>query len=146
VFVPLAQRLRVKREQAFERIDWVKPHRLYPSQLAARADKLVMTFRQSMAAELERADCLSDGHAVWSMWPGYLDGPRGTQMRAWLDKRGIPLTVAHSSGHASVDDLRRFAEAVSAHQVIPIHTAAPHRFPDLFANAVVRDDGLWWSV
>ena len=145
VFVPLAQRVRVKREKAYERIDWVKLHRLYPEQLAAQADKLVMTFRYSMATDLDRAGCLTDAQAVWSMWPGYLDGPSGTQMRAWLDERDIPLTLAHSSGHASVKDLQRFATAVSAGQVVPIHTGAPQRFPDLFANARLHKDGEWWT-
>src|ERR1019366_8416732 len=144
VFVPLAQRVRVKREKAYERIDWVKLHRLYPEQLAAQADKLVMTFRYSMATDLDRAGCLTDAQAVWSMWPGYLDDPSGTRMRNWLEQRGIPLVLAHSSGHARIEDLQRFATAVSASQVVPIHTSAPQRFGDLFANVTIRADGEWW--
>lgn len=146
VFVPLSQRVRVKKEEAFERIDLVKPHRLYADKLGSQADKLVMTFRHSMAAELDRAGCLADAHAIWSMWPGYLDEPAGARLRAWLDRHDIPLTVAHSSGHATVNDLRRFAAAVDAHQVVPIHTSAPQRFPELFANVRLRKDGEWWTV
>jgi ribonuclease J len=146
VFVPQAQRVRVKREEAYERIDWVKPHRLYPEQLAAQADKLVMTFRYSMATDLDRAGCLADAQAVWSMWPGYLDSPSGIRLCAWLEQRAIPLTLLHSSGHASVVDLRRFATAVAASQVVPIHTSAPQRFPGLFSNVALREDGEWWDV
>jgi ribonuclease J len=146
VFVPQAQRVRVKRAEAYERIDWVKPHRLYPAQLAVQAPKLVMTFRYSMATDLDRAGCLTDAQAMWSMWPGYLDSPSGVRLRAWLEQRAIPLTNLHSSGHASVEDLQRFATAVSASQVVPIHTSAPQRFADLFANVVMRSDGLWWTA
>ena len=146
VFVPVAQRVRVQREQAFKRIDWVKPHRLYPEQLAPLADKLVITFRYSMATDLDRAGCLTDAQAVWSMWPGYLDDPSGTRLRNWLEQRGIPLVLAHSSGHARIEDLQRFATTVSASQVVPIHTSAPQRFPDLFANVVIRNDGEWWTA
>jgi ribonuclease J len=145
VFVPQAQRVHVKREKAYERINWVKPHRLYPEQLAPLADKLVITFRYSMATDLDRAGCLTDAQAVWSMWPGYLDSPSGTRLRAWLEQRAIPLTLVHSSGHASVEDLQRFATAVSASEVVPFHTAAPQRFPDVFANVRLREDGEWWT-
>jgi ribonuclease J len=146
VFVPVAQRVRVKRAKAFERIDWVTPHRLYPEKLAEQADELVMTFRHSMATDLDSADCLTDAQAVWSLWPGYLDSLSGTRLRNWLDQRAIPLTLVHSSGHASVEDLQRFATAVSARQVVPIHTSAPERFAGLFSSVALRDDGEWWEV
>jgi ribonuclease J len=146
VFVPLAQRIRVRRERAFERIGWVRPHRLYPEGLAAKAREVVVTFRHSMAGDLHRAGCLAEAHAVWSMWTGYLDDQAGAHLRAWLEQRGIPLTVAHSSGHASVEDLQRFAAAISARQVVPIHTGAPKRFSGFFANVVLRDDGEWWTT
>ena len=61
-----------------------------------------MTFRHSMGTDLDRACCLADAHAVWSVWPGYLDSPSGSHTREWFEERGIPLTVAHSSGHASL--------------------------------------------
>jgi ribonuclease J len=98
-----------------------------------------------MATDLDRAGCLTDAQAVWSMWPGYLDSPSGTRLRAWLEQRAIPLTLVHSSGHASVEDLQRFATAVSASEVVPFHTAAPQRFPDVFANVRLREDGEWWT-
>jgi ribonuclease J len=146
VFVPLSQRVRIKNEEAFERIGWVKPHRLYAEKLASQADRLVMTFRHSMAAELDQAGCLVDAHAVWSMWPGYLEDPAGARLRSWLGIHRIPLTVAHSSGHATVGDLQRFAAAVDADQVVPIHTSAAQRFPELFSNVRLRKDGEWWTV
>lgn len=71
VFVPLSQRVRVKREGAFDRIDWLRSHRLFPDQLAEQRGQLVMTFRESMARDLEYADCLEGAACAWSLWPGY---------------------------------------------------------------------------
>lgn len=146
VFVPLSQRIRVKREHAFERINWVRPHRLFPEELGPLAHKLVVTFRSSMANEFERANCLAGARVLWSMWPGYLDESAGASFGAWLADRAIPRTLAHSSGHASVADLQRFASAVAATQVVPIHTNAPDRFPSLIDNVRIREDGEWWGV
>src|SRR5205823_6452924 len=101
---------------------WLRGHRLFPEQLAEQAGDLVMTFRQSMAGELERAGCLDRAHAIWSMWSGYLDQPSGARLREWLAARQIPLDVMHASGHASVADLQRLAAAIDPKQVVPVHS------------------------
>lgn len=90
IFVPLSQRIKVKQSQEFERAAWVRGRRVFPDELAGRAGELVMTFRGSMAAELDRARCLEGAHAVWSLWPGYLDEPSGVKLRGWLAEHGIP--------------------------------------------------------
>lgn len=146
VYVPLSQRIRVKRSGEFERTAAIRRQRVFPEQLAAQASSFVMTFRGSMARELERVGCLDRAHCVWSLWPGYLENPSGERMRQWLTNRQIPLTVLHSSGHAMVEDLQRLAAAISAERVTPIHTSAPHLYESLFANVELRADGEWWDV
>ena len=128
VFVALSQRLRVKREGAFNRIAPIRPARLYPEDLARLAGRLVLRFRGSMGAETARANCLSGATALWSMWPGYLEQPSAVRLRSWLDAHDIPLTITHASGHATVADLQRLVEAMRPEQVVPIHTHEPERF------------------
>jgi ribonuclease J len=146
VYVPQSQRVRVKRSGEFERIDWVRSRRIFSDELAELASGAVMTFRASMASEMDRAGCFEDAHAVWSLWPGYLEDASGSQLRQWLEAREIPLSVVHSSGHASTEDLRRFAAAVNAREVVPVHTRHPERYHQNFNNVRVRDDGVWWTV
>lgn len=146
VFVPQTQRIKVKRSGAFARTEAVKSDRIYPEQLADAAGRNVMTFRASMAPDLERADCLSGAHAIWSMWPGYLENDAGQRLSTWLAKQEVPLMLLHASGHATVEDLQRLAGALAAKAVIPIHTAAPERFAELFENVTPHGDGEWWVV
>jgi ribonuclease J len=146
VFVPQRQRARVKETEEFERIAAVRSARLFPEELAALRDRLVITFRSSMLAELERAECLAGAEALWSMWPGYLERPSGSALRDRLAEHGIPLTIAHASGHANVADLERLVAALRPERVVPIHTATPERFSDLFACAELHADGEWWPV
>ncbi len=146
VFIPLTQQIKVKESQQFDRVDWVRKQRVFPEELASRAGELVMTFRGSMATDLDRAGCLEGAHAVWSMWRGYLDNASGAKLRDWLAARRIPLTILHSSGHASLADLQRFAAAINAQEVVPVHTRHATRYPGLFANVRVRADGEWWTV
>lgn len=146
VFVPQAQRVRVKREEAFERTDWIKACRIYPEELQARRKKLVMLFRASMIGDVERAACLEDARLFWSLWPGYLAKNDTDPLSTFLERNGIPLEIHHTSGHAPVGDLQRLAEAIAADRIVPIHTFAGDRFAEFFARVDRRDDGLWWEA
>src|SRR5207253_1476896 len=79
-------RARVIREQAFDRTEAVKAHRIYSEELVARRGELVMLFRTSMSRELEEIGCLEGARTIWSMWPGYLREASGERLRAWLDR------------------------------------------------------------
>jgi ribonuclease J len=60
----------------------------------------------------------------WSMWRGYLDGEDGKTIAAWFAAGGAGARHLHTSGHASPTDLRKFAQAVRAGCIVPIHGAA----------------------
>jgi ribonuclease J len=144
--VPLSQRIKVKNSSDFARVDDIRTHRVFGEELAEHPSSYVLTFRGSMASELQRAQCLSGASAVWSMWTGYLEEPSGRRLRKWLDAHDIALHVLHSSGHATVTDLQRLATALAATQVVPVHTTQAQRYHELFDDVRVRKDGEWWIV
>lgn len=146
VYVPQSQRVSIKEAGEFDRVNEIRQHRIFPEDLRNRRDSLVLSFRPSMAKELERAKCLEGAHLIWSMWPGYLKESRMDTFRAFLDRNGICTTMIHASGHATVPDLQRLARAIDAERVVPIHTSAPERFSDTFGRVDQRLDGEWWSV
>lgn len=146
VFIPRNQRLKVKNAKAFERVNALRSARIFPEQLAGERERLVMTFRASMASELEQAGCLAGASAVWSMWPGYLREPSSGRLKAFLERHGIPLSVIHASGHATVADLKRLVDSIAPDRIVPIHTDAPESFADAFGHAELHPDGEWWEV
>ena len=146
VYVPLRQRVQVKESREFERTNAIRPMRIFPEELAARARQLVLTFRTSMIREIEHAGCLDGAVAVWSMWPGYLERPGQESLLNFLERHSIPLVTHHASGHAYLPDLQRLARAVAAKRLVPIHSFAPERFSEFFENVEVHSDGEWWAV
>src|SRR5882724_40483 len=146
VYLPRSQKARVVREQAFDRTEAVKPHRIYPEELAARRSELVMLFRGSMSRELEEIGCLEEACCIWSMWPGYLREPSGERLRAGLEQLGIPMVIHHASGHAFIPDLQRLVRALAPRRVVPIHTFAGDRFAEFFPRVERQADGVWWEV
>jgi ribonuclease J len=146
VFVPWTQRMAVKRNREFERVNRIGAERIFPEELAGMRDRVLMTFRASMLRDLVDAGCLKDAAAVWSMWRGYLTHTRNAELVASFEQRGIPLSVIHCSGHATPANLRRLAEAVAPERLVPIHTEAAESYFELFDHVETHADGQWWSV
>ncbi len=146
VYVPNRQRILVKRSREFERVDALRRHRIYPEEIRERAGELVMLVQGSTLAELALADCPEGATAIWSLWPGYLDGQSGMRAACLLEKNGVPLVHLHASGHARIEDLQALAAAMAPAHVVPIHTSAPERFSALFPCVEPHSDGEWWRV
>lgn len=145
VYVPHSQRRRVIKAKAFERIDAIKPSRIFLEELGANPGRFVLSFRASMAREIEALD-LRGAQAVWSMWPGYLKREHTERMRRFLVANEIPLSVAHASGHARVADLRRLAHSVDPRYVVPIHTEVPDAYDRLHPRIECHGDGECWEL
>ena len=145
VYLPNSQRTKVIESGEFHRTDAVRPRRIYPEELREKAGKLVMIFRASMAREMEKAGCLEGAHAVWSMWPGYLDELSGQRLKSFLDRLGIGMTIHHASGQATVPDLQRLVAALAPGRVVPIHSSAGERFAEFFGGVERHADGTWFE-
>jgi ribonuclease J len=96
--------------------------------------------------DLGAAAVLTGARVIWSQWEGYLKQGSGAQLKTDCEARGIPFEIIHTSGHASITDLKRLAAAVNPTALVPIHTFEAERFPELFENVVLHHDGEWWEV
>ena len=146
IYVPNRQRILVKQSGEFQRVDSIRGHRVFLDEVRANAHNLVMLIQGSTLPELAQAECLADATAIWSLWPGYLDRPSGQRTVRLLDRHRVPLIHLHSSGHAQVADLRALASALAPARVVPMHSAAPERFEQLFSRVERHADGEWWEV
>lgn len=146
LFVPQHQRVKVARAERFDLIERHKAGRIFPETLRANPEHYVLLFRGSLLDDLIRADCLTGAHAIWSQWAGYLADEKTAELLSKLKEIGIGLDVIHTSGHASIFDLKRLAAAVAPRALVPIHTFEADQFPSLFENVVVRHDGECWEI
>jgi len=114
---------RTGRESFVERM---VPHGISADKLAQTPERWVVMVRASLIR-----DYVSKGVApneddawCWSMWRGYLDNDDGIMVRKWFEEGGSRAAHIHTSGHASPADLRSFAHAMNAKQLVPIHGVA----------------------
>ncbi|MFC1708825.1 MBL fold metallo-hydrolase [Candidatus Omnitrophota bacterium] len=74
---------------------------------------------------------------IYSMWEGYLSD----EFKEYCASKGLELEQVHTSGHATAEDLKTFAAAINPKALIPIHTFEKNRYPSLFENVKILDDG-----
>jgi ribonuclease J len=147
VYVPQAQRIRVKQAEAYERVNAIRLDRIWLEDMQMLGPgQFVWPFRQSMIRELERVGVPPGTRAIWSMWPGYLEDERSAPLLDFFERHQIELDLIHASGHATVRDLGRFAEALAPERVVPIHTAHPARYEEIYGRVERHADGEWWEV
>jgi len=144
VYLPFSQKNLIKREKAFEIPGRYYPHRIYPEKLASAASDSVMIFRPSMLGDLKRAQCLDSAVLISSVWSGYLS--KETKRLDEMKAIGVVQHHVHTSGHATVDELKRFVAAFPKSRIIPIHLEDREGFTELSPNVELKNDHEWWSV
>lgn len=107
-----------------------------------KKDKLVMLVRPGFMLDIKRFVDLSRATWIYSMWPGYFERSQSLRkLKSFLHEQGVRYEYLHTSGHASLNDLKVFVRKLSPQMTIPIHSFHPEQFHDLFANVKMVADG-----
>ena len=146
VYTPQSERVWVKENQLFNDLGRHKRNRIFPVDLPALRERSVMLFSPRMMRDWGVQGALEGAQFTYSMWSGYLKEERCRRVLRWLKKNDVPVQTIHTSGHASVAALKRFAEALAPRKLVPIHTFEADRYSELFDNVVRQRDGVWWQV
>ena len=146
LYTPQSQRIHIKNNKLFDDLERHKANRIYREHLSRLRDRAVMLFRPPMMRDEGVGFALDGAGFTYSMWGGYLTDAYGRRVIDWLEKHGIPWQAIHTSGHASVLDLKRFAAALASRRLVPIHSFETGRFGEFFDNVVRKEDGVWWEA
>ncbi|HNX90228.1 MAG TPA: MBL fold metallo-hydrolase [Candidatus Omnitrophota bacterium] len=73
---------------------------------------------------------------IYSMWEGYLTD----KFKDFIAQKGLDIETVHTSGHATIQDLKVFAGALNPGKLIPIHTFESGQYPRLFKNVQILQD------
>lgn len=147
-YLPWRQARWVKETGRFDLIQGERrARRVFAEEILAAPHRFVVLANGSFLEDRRFAPCIAGATGIWSQWEGYLrPGQHGARMKETLAAHGVTLDVMHTSGHADVPTLRRLVDAISPERLTPIHTFHPEKFPELFRQVVLRDDGEWWEV
>lgn len=88
-------------------------------------------------------------NVIYSQWLGYLknkDYFGSVEMSAYQNDPQVNFVYAHTSGHATVEDLKKFAMALNPKMLVPIHTEHKDKFKEIFNNVIELSDGQTLKV
>ncbi len=146
LYIPQSQRVQIKNNQWFDLLKKHSQNRIFIDNLKEISTKYVLLFRPLHMRDLEKADLCKDSVYVYSQWEGYWEQESFSYLREWLAKHNIPKVSIHTSGHASIDDLNLFAEALKPTKIVPIHTFMPEKYSEIFRNVQLHSNGEYWEV
>ena len=144
VFLPTSQKRMIVASGRFDLIEPFRQRRIFSEEIADNPGRFAMLFRTSMARDLPSLD-LAGGSVIYWLWPGYLERDR-IDLRQWCRERNIDFHLAHSSGHATLGDLRRMAHAIQPERLMPIHSAVPQSYTGLYPSVQWAGNGDWVDV
>ncbi len=79
---------------------------------------------------------------IYSMWDGYLKD----KFKDYCAKKELVIEQVHTGGHATVVDLKTFAAALNPKVLIPIHSFESKKYPQLFENTTILEDGKVFNL
>ncbi len=99
--------------------------------------KMLVKDSYTMRNIFKNKKLLKDTAVIFSQWEGYLD-----EQKPFWDKNDVKIIKLHASGHAYLEDLIKFAEALNPKSIVPIHTENAEKFKDYFKSNIIRlEDG-----
>lgn len=76
-----------------------------------------------------------------SQWCGYREKQNQKRFEDYLSGAGFNIEVLHTSGHATLSDIKRVITGLEPKQIIPINTMAPDLFIGLTVQVFLKEDG-----
>lgn len=92
---------------------------------------------------------LKSSNIIYSQWLGYLESEFSDEKTVALFKtlhENNNWVYAHTSGHADLPALQKFAHAINPKKLIPIHTEYKKKFTEYFENVLVLEDNDIYSL
>jgi len=108
-------------------------------------NNIIMIVRPSMLRDLEKCK-LQNGIFIYSMWQGYRNSEYQQKSEKYLQNIGFKLMALHTSGHASVSDIKKLIAGLNPKKVIPIHTMTPGAFIDFSNKTELKEDGQEFEI
>ena len=129
--------------------DWYKrwrPYEISQSALRKKGGRVFVVYRQRSEPEIEAAGIPPKSVLFYSQWAGYMAETSYKPTEVFCRKHGIDILQAHTSGHATVSDLKRFADALKPKTLVPVHTFGAGKFHKLFNNVKELKDGEVFEI
>jgi len=114
--------------------------KIKPYDLSKIDSKVIMLMRNTMIPPVEQIRGIKGSKLIYSQWKGYIDkdNRESRKFKNFIKRNSLDVEFVHTSGHATIDKLKKLAGAVNPKgKIIPIHTFTPEKFIKHFGKKVL---------
>lgn len=143
VYYPYWLQKKMKKKEQWVILNRFKKYEITVEEILNNSQDVLMLIRPSMLSDLRYIDTYFNykfeaSSYVYSLWDGYLEEEYMQKMKKFIDDKNIQFYQLHTSGHASINTLKKVIESVNPEKVIPIHTFHPEKFRDLNQKTIIN--------
>jgi len=114
-------------------------YKFTPEMISTDPGKYVVIVRPSVLEFLEKCTS-SNGNLITSLWKEYEKRDENKPLIEWAKAKNYNLYYVHTSGHASLNELKEIVTTLKPKKIIPIHTEHKEKFKEHFSNTLVIED------
>ena len=120
-------------------------YRVHKKELQAHPHNYLFLGKMSHFKIIDLYKTAKPVNLIYSQWLGYLsysnkDYYGAEAMASYRNDPQVNFVYAHTSGHATVKDLKTYAAAMKPKMLVPIHTEVGDKYKELFNNVKIIDD------
>jgi len=121
-------------------------HRVHKEKLHANPNDYLFLGRMPHFKIIDLYKAVKPVNVIYSQWLGYLsysnkDHYGAEALAAYRNDPQVNFVYAHTSGHATVEDLKTFAGALKPKRLVPVHTEHANVYSQRFKNVMQLRDG-----
>ena len=116
-----------------------KKYKLTYEILSANPEKFVMIVRPSVLEFISMIEA-PKGNFINSMYQLYETYDENRALINWVKEKGYTYHHIHTSGHATLQELKTITAEVNPKYIIPIHTENKNTYANHFDNIIVLND------
>lgn len=113
------------------------PKKIAKDDIIKNPSDYVLLVRPSMILDLKSMN-VKDGNLIYSMWSGYKDQPKTKEFIKFFEGNNCAVIDMHTSGHADVETLKEYANAINPKMIIPIHTNNKKDYKSIFDQSILE--------
>lgn len=143
VYYPYKLEKRMKRDKKKNLLNKFKEYEIIIENIVNNSQRVMMLIRPSMLSDLRYINTyfnynFETSSYVYSLWSGYLEEKYMQKMKKFIAEKNISFYQLHTSGHATINTLKKVIKNVNPKKVIPIHTFYPHKYRELDKKITVN--------
>jgi ribonuclease J len=122
-------------------------YRVHKEELQANPAGYLFFGKMSHFRTIDLYKSIMPVNVIYSQWLGYLSYSDkeyygAEAMAGYQNDPQINFVYAHTSGHATVEDLQRFAKALNPKMLVPMHTEFGSDYGEIFQGVQQLNDGV----